>query len=193
MTAQGHIGLRERQRLARRHADLQLHQIQPGDHLRHRMLHLQPRVYLEKIKVALRIHQKFHRACIGVVPRARQFYRRFAHPAAQRCIHYRRGRFLDYFLVPPLHRTFTLAQINHVSVGIAKNLNLNMPRRYQIFFEIEAPVAESIFRFRLRVAPGPGQFLLRGDQPHPFSAASRNRFQDNWVTRFLCGRAGRLE
>ena len=42
--------LRERQLLARRHAQLPLDEIEPRDHLRHRMLDLQPRVHLHEVE-----------------------------------------------------------------------------------------------------------------------------------------------
>ena len=48
MAVDAHVGLRERQRLARRDAELQLDQVEPGDRLGHRMLDLQPRVHLHE-------------------------------------------------------------------------------------------------------------------------------------------------
>ena len=45
-----HVGLLEGNRLARRDADLQGHEIEPGHRLRHRMLDLDAGVHLEEIE-----------------------------------------------------------------------------------------------------------------------------------------------
>ena len=70
------------QRLAHRHAQLHLHQIEPGHHLGHRMLHLQPRIHLEEVEVLRGIDQKLDRPRVDISGRQRQPHRRLAHPAA---------------------------------------------------------------------------------------------------------------
>lgn len=45
------------------HPELPLHQVSSSDHLRDRMLHLQPGVHLHEIKVVLGIHNELHRTC----------------------------------------------------------------------------------------------------------------------------------
>ena len=47
-----HLVLRQRQRLAARHAQLPLHQVQPGERLGHRMLDLQPGVHLHQEEIS---------------------------------------------------------------------------------------------------------------------------------------------
>ena len=93
----------ERQPVSRSDGDLQLHQIEAGDLLRHRMLHLQARVHFEEIKIEAGIHQEFHRARVDVPARARQAHRGIAHFAPQIGSHHRRRRFFDHLLVAPLH------------------------------------------------------------------------------------------
>ena len=82
--------------------------------------------------------------------RARRFHGGFAHRAPHSVIHDRRRRFLDHFLVPPLHRTLALSEINHVPVVVAEHLNLDMPRPRQIFFEIKRPSPKAFCGFRSR-------------------------------------------
>src|SRR5579884_1256756 len=71
--------LRERQFLPRRDADLQVHQVEAGDHLRDRMLHLQTSVHLEEVKILILVHQEFDRAGVRVLRRFGHPHRGFAH------------------------------------------------------------------------------------------------------------------
>src|SRR3546814_7679895 len=57
-----------RQRLARGHAELPLHQIEAGDQLGHRMLHLQARVHLHEVE-GVAIDQELDGAGAAVVDR----------------------------------------------------------------------------------------------------------------------------
>ena len=78
-TAPGDIALGEGQRLARGDAELQMHQVQTGDQFGDRVLHLQPRVHLEEVEVAVRIHQELGRARVGITGRARHAKAACAH------------------------------------------------------------------------------------------------------------------
>jgi hypothetical protein len=59
-----HVLLRDRQRLARGHPQLQLHQVQTGDELGDRVLHLQPGVHLHEEELVRRVgpDDELHRA-----------------------------------------------------------------------------------------------------------------------------------
>ena len=76
------VGLRKRQRLARRNANLRLDQVDAGDHLRHRVLDLDAGVHLDEIVVALPIDDELDRAGVGVVGRLHQPHGRLAHGRA---------------------------------------------------------------------------------------------------------------
>ena len=52
----------------------------------------------------------------------------------------------------PLHGAFALAKRNDAAVGVRENLNFDVPRPFQIFFEIYAGIAEGVHRFGRRVA-----------------------------------------
>ena len=80
------VSLSGRQGLAGRHAQLPFHQVEAGDHLRHRVLHLQAGVHLQEVVVELVIHNEFHRARTAVTHRQRGRYGVFAHSLAHaRC------------------------------------------------------------------------------------------------------------
>ena len=59
--------LRERQRLAGRDAQLPLDEVEPGDHFRHRMFDLQPRVHFQEIETLVGGEKEFHRARTDVI------------------------------------------------------------------------------------------------------------------------------
>ena len=53
MAGHGDVGLRQGQLLAARDPDLLLHDVDPADHLRHRVLDLQPSVHLDEMEGAV--------------------------------------------------------------------------------------------------------------------------------------------
>ena len=69
------ISLGERNFLAARHPELPLHQVEAGDHLRHRVLVLQPGVHFHEIEPAVLLGDEFHRAGADVVNCLRRIYR----------------------------------------------------------------------------------------------------------------------
>ena len=58
------------QRLALRDADLALDDVDAGDELGHRMLHLHARVHFDEVELAGLVHQELDRAGVGVARRA---------------------------------------------------------------------------------------------------------------------------
>ena len=102
MTKEIDVVLRGRQGLTLGNADLPLHEVKPRDALSYRMLDLQARIHLQKIKFAAGIQKKFHSTRAHVAHRARRFCRRSTHRLAQLWRHDGARGFLDHFLVPPL-------------------------------------------------------------------------------------------
>ena len=142
MPAEAHILLAKRQRLARRDANLQMNQVETRDQFRHRMLHLQARIHFEEIEIFLLIHQKFHRAGVGVVRRLRHAHRNLAHPAPHLGVDNRRGRLFEHFLVPPLQRTLSLAQVQCVAMFVGQYLHLDVARVDDGLLNVNFAVAE---------------------------------------------------
>ena len=79
-----HVLLRERQGLASGYANHQLHQVQAGDALGHRMLDLQARVHLQEVKALVLADHKFNRAGALVIHGLGKQHRLLAH-SAPRC------------------------------------------------------------------------------------------------------------
>ena len=73
------------ERLAARDFELQLHEVDAGDHLRDRMLDLDARVDFHEIEiVALDVVEKLDRAGVAVADRGQQIDRRLVQPCARR-------------------------------------------------------------------------------------------------------------
>ncbi len=111
-------------------ADLALHQIDAGDHLGDRMLHLNARVDFDEVEVAGLVHQELDRAGIGVArrrawPRAAFRKLRLAHVGLQR----RRRRFFQQFLMAPLDAALALAENLDVAVLVGQHLKFDVARR----------------------------------------------------------------
>ena len=98
-----HVFLRDRQRLAARHPQLQLDQVESGDALRYRMLDLQSRVHLHEVKTSVTVEQELDGAGAHIADLACHRRGGLAHALAQYRVHRGRGRLLDDLLVPALH------------------------------------------------------------------------------------------
>ena len=87
-----------------------LHEIEPQDRLRHRMLHLETRVHLHEVEIA-GFRDELDRSRADVVDGAGGTDGGFAHPGPQFGINRRRWRFLHHLLMPPLHRAVPLEEV----------------------------------------------------------------------------------
>ena len=98
---------------ARRHLELQAHEVEAGHGLGHRVLHLQPRVHLEEVEAAVGRHQELDRARAEVAGRARGGDARPSH-SSRRCARRERRarRLLDHLLVAALDRALALAEVH---------------------------------------------------------------------------------
>jgi hypothetical protein len=86
------------------HGELLGNEVDPGDDFRDRVLHLDARVHLEKVKfVARGIDEEFDRTGTPVAEPCRQAQRRFVQCAPQARTQKRRRGFLDDLLVAPLY------------------------------------------------------------------------------------------
>ena len=102
----------QRQGLPRGHAQLPLHQVQAGDHLGDRVLHLQPGVHLHEVELAALLGDELHGAGVHVSHRARGSHRGGTDLTPPGRGHARSGRLLQHLLVAPLHRAVALEQVN---------------------------------------------------------------------------------
>src|SRR5258705_1312699 len=138
MTRPANLFLTKTKRRAGGDCDLLTNKIDPGDKFGDRMLNLESSVHLQKIEIASLVRdQKLDRARPHIVYRARQLYcgrtHRFAQP---RIVDWRRTLF-NHFLVTPLNRALTFANVHDVVPAIGEDLYLNVPRASDCFFQVD--------------------------------------------------------
>ena len=154
----------DRQRLARRHPQLPLHQVEPGDHFSNRMLDLQPRIHLQEEEPAC-IGNELHRSGPDITNRLRRRDRRRPHLLPLRRRQPGRRRFLQHLLVAPLRRTVAFEQMHGVAVRVGEDLHLDMARPLQIAFDQHPVVAERRRRLLPRRLQCGGEIRGRCQRP----------------------------
>ena len=150
VAAQLDLLLRQRQRLAERDPDLLAHEIEPGDHLGHRVLDLDARVHLHEEVLAVRREQALDRPGRAVAARARRVDADRADPRAQLGVDRRRRRLLDELLVAALDRAVALAEVDDVAVRVGEHLHLDVARVDDQLLDVDARVREVRLPLALR-------------------------------------------
>ncbi len=183
-----HRLLRQGQGFTAGHPQLPFHQIQPGNHLGHRMLHLQACVHFHKVETAVLLQQEFHGAGAAVVNGMSRLERGLAHGLAQGRGHAWSRRLLDHFLVAALHRAVAFRQVDAIAQVIEKYLDFHMAGFAEVFFHQHPVVAET----GQGLAPGGGQrrveFARRPHLAHAFAATAGRGLEQHGVSHLL-GRA----
>ena len=141
------IALFERKRLARRHADHLLDQIDTGNKFGHRVLDLKARIHFQEIEAAVLAGDELHGAGAVVTHGFGECDRLFAHFCPGLGVQQRARRFLDDFLVAALDRALALAEINDVAMLVAQDLNFDVARIGDEFLDEDAVVTETRFGF----------------------------------------------
>ena len=172
--------------VALRHQYLRAYQVNSRDHFRDGVLHLNARVHFNEIPL-LRIDvvQELDRTCIAILRLTRQFNcggaKFVANTRRQIC----RRRELYHFLVPPLHGTIPLVQVQQVPVLVGENLHFNVPRSRQKFLQKYRRIAERRPSFALRLFDSRFEFRLLTHDAHAAPAATHRCFYDDRIADFL--------
>src|SRR5262245_36521291 len=128
MAEKAYIGLLERQWFTAGNPQLLHHEIHSRDHFGYGMFHLNAGVHLEKEElVGVVVEDELHGAGILIADASRQRSRSLANLIANLSGHGVGGSFLDDFLMAPLERTVTFAQMNDISGSVTQDLDFNMP------------------------------------------------------------------
>src|SRR2546422_1025205 len=171
--------LRAPQVLARRQPDLLLDQIQAGDALGHRMLHLDAGVHLHEVEVAALVEEKLDGPDVVVADLLHRLDGDAAHPLPQLVVQRRRGALFQHLLVPALDRARALAQMDDVAVLVRDDLDLDVARPLHVALDVHVSIAEGGERLRRGGAVHLRELLLLPDDLHPAPAASRGRLEDH--------------
>ncbi|MDZ7589916.1 MAG: hypothetical protein U5L05_04325, partial [Rubrivivax sp.] len=123
-----HRRLGRRQVVAAADVDLQAHQVEAEDLLRHRVLDLQPGVHLQEVE-GLQVGQQqelggagadvARDACEVRTGLAKGLFD-FRREPGRRCL-------FQHLLLPALHRTVARAQRPHAAVAVGEHLHLDVP------------------------------------------------------------------
>ncbi len=181
------------QRLARRDAQLRLHQIDVGDLLGDRVLHLDSRVHLDEDVVAAGVEEELDRARAAVTDLLGERDRVGADPISQCGIEIGGRRELDHLLVPPLQRAVALEQVDDVALAVGEDLYLDVTRVDDGLFEEHRRITErrlGLSRGRLDRLP---QLRTLGDPAHTASAAAGDGLDEDGELHVLGGREQRLD
>ena len=149
------------------------------------MLYLQTSIHLKKIEVLVFIHHKLQ--CPGTVITyfLTGFHSYLQHLLSRLLFHKRRRTFFYHLLVTTLNGTFTFIQMNDISILISHDLNFDMMRILNIFFNINRIIAKGCPCFGLRQTESSFHLFFRTYQTHTFSSTSRKCFQHNRIANFI--------
>ena len=170
------------QRLTRGNTDHLLDQINAGDQLGHGMFHLQPGVHFQKIEIARRIHDKFHRARAGISNRFGQGAGLLAHRAARGLIKKGAWGLFDDFLIAALDRTFPFMQIDTIAMAVGQHLNFNMAWLGHKFFNENPIITKTGRRFVFRTEKALSRLHIIPRDPHALATAARTGFDHDRIT-----------
>ncbi len=185
MAIDGKIFLRERQLLPLGHADLQRNEVKPRNHFCDRMFDLQTRVHFHEIERTVGIEQKLNRPCPRIANRLGGGHGGGAHFGANICGKPRRRRFFNHLLMAPLDGTVTFEQINRIARVIGKNLNFDMARPRQVFFDEHMFIAESGQRLALRPRKGFAELRRVFNHAHALAPATGGCLDKQRVADFI--------
>ena len=146
-----------------------------GDGLGDRMLHLDARVHLDEVELAVFVHQELDRAGVLVADVGEAA----AQCAANLLAHLRRDlqrwRFFNELLMAALDGAFALEERNHVAVLVGQDLELDVARLLDELLHVELAVAEGVGRLGRCGMEKIGQFLIRSAR-----CACRGRRRRPW-------------
>ena len=169
-----------------RDADLLAHDVDAGDHLRHRVLHLQAGVHLHEVHLLrFAVEDELHRARADVIDIVGDGLSVAADRHLQLLGELVGGRFLDELLVVPLHGAVAHAEDARVSVPIAQQLHFHMAHRRDEFLEIDVSVAEG----SAGLLAGAHELLAElgriAHHAHTLSTAAEGRLDQHRVANLL--------
>ena len=169
-----------RQRLARGHAQLRLHEVEPGHLLGDRVLHLQPGVHLEEVELVAQ-DDELHRPRVDVAHGAGPGHRGLGQARLQGRGQARRRALLDQLLVPALDRALALVEMDHAPGRVAEHLDLDVARALDVALQEEPARAERGLGPSLGRGERGGQPRLVRDLHHADAAAPRGRLQHDRI------------
>src|SRR5581483_6573118 len=136
MAADLDVALHVGEPLARGDEQLSLHEVDSRDELCDRMLHLNARIHLDEVELAV-LEQELQRPGTAVADGLAGFDTPLAHDAALPGSDTRRRRLFNHLLMSALHGAVALAEMDHVAVPLRQYLELDVTRALQEFLHVD--------------------------------------------------------
>jgi hypothetical protein len=161
--------------LAARDANLPLHEVDPGEHLRHAVLDLKTRVHLEERRLTVFGDQVLARRDTPVADFEQQTHRSFANLLE----HFRgetgRRTFFDDLLVAALHGAVAYSHRERASLPVGDHLHFDVARSAHAGFEEQCAVAEGVRGLRTCTVERSREVRLRLHAADAAAATARCR------------------
>ena len=165
-------------------AYLCLHQVAAGDALRHRVLDLNARVYLDEVE-AFVVDEEFNRSRV-LIARLRRDPECCLIELFTKCISDGNGGCdLDDFLMTALHGTITFEKMNRAPVAVGQNLNFDVLRPLDELFAVEVASPERSFGFASSSRERFLDLVLGANDAHPATATAERGFEDDGQADFI--------
>ncbi|KAF1018683.1 MAG: hypothetical protein GAK37_03803 [Pseudomonas sp.] len=178
-----HVGLGERQLVAGGDAQHLLDDVDTGDHLRYRVLHLHASVHLDEVEAAVLV-QELEGAGAAVVDVDARLDATCQHFGAGGFVQARCRRFFQYLLVAALQRAVAVAQVNGVALAVGQYLHFHVTRVGQVFFQVDHRVAEPGTRFGAGLLGGFDQVFFLVHHAHAATTTATGGLDDHRVAHF---------
>ena len=163
-------------------------QVQAGDCLGDRMLDLQPGVHLQEVERPVAVQDELDGARAGVADRPAGGDGCRGERGAELAVDGRGRGLLHDLLVAALDGALALEQVDHVAVGVAEDLHLDVARVRDVALQEHGAVAERGGGLAARGADRGVELRGVADQPHTTPAAAERRLdQQRETDRAGCG------
>ena len=171
--------------LAGGNAQLRLHEVDAGDGFGDRVLHLDARVHLDEVELAVLVHKELDGAGVLIADLGEAAAEGLADFFAHLGRDLERRRFFDQFLMAALDGALALEQRGHVAVLVGKDLELDVARLLDELLHVELAVAEGVGGLGGCGMEEVGQFFGGADDAHAASAAAGLGLEDDGVADFV--------
>jgi hypothetical protein len=122
---------------------------------------------------------------VGVLHRLGRVHDQASHLPAHLLRQHRRRRLFDQLLVPPLNRALALAEVHHVAVVVADDLELDVAGVVEVLLDVDVAVAEGGLGLALRGAKVRAELVGVAHHAHAAAAAAGHRLDDHRVSDAL--------
>ena len=141
------------------------------------MLDLEPRVHLEEVRSAVRVHEELEGPGVDVSGASHQGHGEIAHPLPQRRGDEGRRALFDHLLVPPLDGALALEEVDDVAVLVGQDLDLDVAGLLDHLLHVHPVVAEGAPGFAAGTGGGRDEVAGLGHEAHALPSAPRRRLQ----------------